>query len=370
MTSSERGAIGQQAVHPSQLPKQTTARRIALFTRSALSCQRAARTFDRARWLSLVSLLSASSGLVACGDALPPLPPSEMNELSNEPATEPVTEQPTTEMDLEPATSAHANALEASEDAADVDEQEANDDPEELDTTEEPPDDAVDGAGLGAIDTDPPPATTTEEPEDEPPASTDDEDPAPSDPVPVEPDPPEMMDDPVPEPEPEPEPEEPAGPIGPGPVVTPPTSGGNLLSNPGFEDGTTGWEAWGGQISAVADPAHSGGFSGRVTGRTEDWNGGVRDILALVDAGKTYQASAWATTSGSGQKVALTVQAVCGGTEDYISVASSSASSGTWAQLRGTFTVPSCSLQSLTLYVEGPSAGIDLFIDDMSLTEQ
>jgi hypothetical protein len=191
------------------------------------------------------------------------------------------------------------------------------------------------------------------------------------------PEPEPSVEDEEPEPEPPPEDEEPAPPtededpepqLPSGPIVVPPAAGGNLLTNPGFEDGMTGWEAWGGQLSVVADPVHAGSSSGKASSRTDTWNGGARDILALVEAGKTYQASAWATTSGSGQTVALTLKTVCGATEEYLTLASSTTMVGTWTELSGTLTVPSCSLQSLMLYVEGPSVGTDLFIDDMSLS--
>lgn len=326
--------------------------------------------------LSLAALVLAAGASVACGDDFPNVPsPKALSasaaddavEPMNEPAPE-LSEQPTPE----PVAVTQTNTLATNEPGDEVPEQ-----PQQPEQTEAEEEDApappVDGAGLGEILDQMAAADTAETAEPEPaPSATEVE---PQEPAPVEPEPsaepPEEEEEEVVEPETEPEVDpEPEPEVTSDPVVFPPANDGNLLDNPGFEDGTTDWEAWGGELTAVADPVHSGGSSGQASARTDTWNGAARDILALVEAGNTYRASAWATTSGSGQTVGLTVKTVCGTTEEYIKVATSTSSVGTWTELSGSFTVPTCSLQSLTLYVEGPSVGTDLFIDDMSLSAQ
>ena len=71
--------------------------------------------------------------------------------------------------------------------------------------------------------------------------------------------------------------------------------GDNLLTNPGFEDGTEGWMVWGGRISTVDAPVHGGEHAALISDRSESWNAGVQDIFNKVQPGQSYFASAWVT---------------------------------------------------------------------------
>lgn len=233
------------------------------------------------------------------------------------------------------------------------------------------------------------------------------------------------------------------------PFPTVPT-GDNLLVNPGFEEGTTGWMAWGSTLAAVTSPVHGGSRAAHVTDRTDTWNGVAQEIYARVEPGSTYFASIWVSlggftdevdgssstgdesssggveqaesssstgdgstsgdasesTSGAGeassstgadvsdesgstgvevrerprgifaaastgvQAVSLTLKTTCGSEESYGSIASGEVGPGEWVELRGTFDVPTCpDLAEVILYVEGPDAGVDLYVDDGSLSK-
>ncbi len=154
----------------------------------------------------------------------------------------------------------------------------------------------------------------------------------------------------------------PAGPLPPEVVD------GNLVQNSSLEDGLSGWGVWGGQLAVTQAFVHSGAFAGVVTERTETWQGGVQDVLASVQTGVTYQARAFATVSGdAAADVILTLKVTCDGTDDYINIVAARATPGTWTELSGSVTLPSCTLEAADLYVEGPPAGIDLYFDDVSL---
>jgi hypothetical protein len=44
---------------------------------------------------------------------------------------------------------------------------------------------------------------------------------------------------------------------------------------------------------------------------------------------------------------------------------SSSVADGLWAELSGPLALPDCDLSEVQIYVEGPPAGVDLYVDDV-----
>ncbi len=183
-------------------------------------------------------------------------------------------------------------------------------------------------------------------------------------------------------------------------------TGDNLLTNPGFEDGTDGWMAWGASLTTVAAPVHEGDHSGFVSARGDTWNGVAQNIFRDVEPGQSYFASVWVTVGGASdssagaggaggagaggaspggasgagaggtssaetaQVVTVSLKAVCGDEEIYSTVASGETLPGEWLELSGVLDAPDCEdLAELILYVEGPPAGIDLYVDDASLSE-
>lgn len=187
-----------------------------------------------------------------------------------------------------------------------------------------------------------------------------------------------------------------------GPDGPEPGNGDNLLVNPDFEDGTDGWTTWNGTLSTVAEPVHGGSAAGRVSDRTDTWNGAVQDIYGVVEPGATYRVSAWVTVRdpdapevgmggasgmagaaglggmggelptepGLSEQVSISVKAICDGEDQYNGIAWVDATQQSWAQLEGNWVAPDCeNLSSLELYVEGPAAGIDLYVDDAFLGE-
>ena len=147
----------------------------------------------------------------------------------------------------------------------------------------------------------------------------------------------------------------------------------NLVTNPGFETGdTTGWFAFGTPtIAAETSQVHSGTYAAQVSNRTQTFMGIAQSFVGVLQAGQTYNVSAWVRlVSGGNQTMQLTMQKTDGSGTSYAAIASGSASSSGWTQLSGQYTYdPSGTASALTLYAEVPSSSTaSYYIDDIQLT--
>ncbi len=146
----------------------------------------------------------------------------------------------------------------------------------------------------------------------------------------------------------------------------------NLLSNPGFERGnTSGWKTWGCSLRAVQDPVRSGDYSVWVYNRTQNWQGPVHSVVGTMEDGKTYIVSAWVKLDNAASaRVAVTFMQMDGRGIRYINVGSSIVSDGQWTQLSGEFTLNVVgTLEDIDVYFEGPTPGINFYLDDAELVE-
>jgi endo-1,4-beta-xylanase len=149
--------------------------------------------------------------------------------------------------------------------------------------------------------------------------------------------------------------------------------GPNLIGNGAFETSTSGWFGFGPPTLAIStDQAHGGASSLLATGRTDTWNGPATSLTGAVAPGKSYAVSAWVRTSSpTATAVRLSAKLTCAGTTSFVTVGDASASSAGWSPIAVTYTVPACptGYTEVTLYEEGPAAGIDLYLDDVSWRE-
>ena len=74
----------------------------------------------------------------------------------------------------------------------------------------------------------------------------------------------------------------------------------NILTNPGFESGTTGWSAFGGSFTTSSEIKRSGTYSGKSYNRTGKWNGLQQNMMGKMESGKTYTISGWIMLEGAG----------------------------------------------------------------------
>jgi endo-1,4-beta-xylanase len=148
----------------------------------------------------------------------------------------------------------------------------------------------------------------------------------------------------------------------------------NLIGNSTFEAGLDGWSAFGSPALAIAtDLAHTGLRSARASGRSATWQGPQHNIISLVSSGRSYDVSVWARIDGaSSDQLTLTAQAICNGVADpqYLTLAQGTGTDADWVRLSGELRVPSCDLQTLAVYVEGPQPGVTIYVDDLAVRER
>ena len=141
----------------------------------------------------------------------------------------------------------------------------------------------------------------------------------------------------------------------------------NLLTNPGFENGTEGWSDRSCQIEAVTTPVHSGAKSVKVFGRTETWQGIKQSLLGKVTNGKTYKISAWVRLENSdADNIMISIEQADANGTNYKNVAKATANKTGWVELSGEFKLDANgTLETLDVYFEGPAPDINFFVDDV-----
>jgi hypothetical protein len=143
-----------------------------------------------------------------------------------------------------------------------------------------------------------------------------------------------------------------------------------LSSNPRFETSTSGWSGLGATLSSSTLQAHGGLRSLRIANRTQPWNGADYNLLGAAVPGETLTASLWARIENDpNEPVLFTLRSTCqGGSTAYTRIAERTVTNTGWVRLTGTIDVPDCQLSQLVAYAEGPRAGVNFFIDDVSIT--
>lgn len=150
----------------------------------------------------------------------------------------------------------------------------------------------------------------------------------------------------------------------------------NLITNSTFEAGFAPWAAsFGGTMSATTEEAHSGLQSGKVSARTGTYQGAFFNLTGIVTQGATYSVSVFGRIAGAPtDTLTLTAHSVCGGVDGFAPIRSLTGSSTAWTELANTFTVPTvgacAAMTRFEIYLEGPAAGRDIYIDDVVLNAQ
>jgi glucuronoarabinoxylan endo-1,4-beta-xylanase len=147
----------------------------------------------------------------------------------------------------------------------------------------------------------------------------------------------------------------------------------NLATNPGFETGnTSGWSPFGSTTLIVeTSQVHSGIYAAQVTNRTASYMGIVQSLVGDLQAGQTYDVSAWVRlVDGGNQTMQLTMQKSDGSGTSYAAIASGSVSANSWTQLSGQFTYnPSGAVSALNFYAEVPSStNASFYLDDIQFS--
>ncbi len=142
-------------------------------------------------------------------------------------------------------------------------------------------------------------------------------------------------------------------------------TGPELLTNGGFEKGTTDWTVTGGILGVLDKGQQKGAAAGLCSGRSETWHGPARKLVAVLKPGAAYLFTAWAQAAKGTLRVTLRLD---DGKKRWWTLAQAKAMSGQWVQLQAHLSLPATgALLSALLYVEGPPAGVDLLVDEASL---
>jgi hypothetical protein len=154
-------------------------------------------------------------------------------------------------------------------------------------------------------------------------------------------------------------------------AVPPPTTT-EKLTNPGFEQSTSGWYCFGPcTLSAVSDPVHGGSGSASVTNRTDSWQGVGQNVTALVENGGTYQTTAWVRTASgdAGTTGVITLKLATSDGTNYYSLASAAINDGDWTKIQSnSFQITwTGDLQSAEWYINTSDGTASLLVDDASL---
>ncbi|HEX5055606.1 MAG TPA: endo-1,4-beta-xylanase [Gammaproteobacteria bacterium] len=147
----------------------------------------------------------------------------------------------------------------------------------------------------------------------------------------------------------------------------------NLMSNGDFESGTTGWSSWNGStVGASSAQVHGGSQSLLSTARPDTNQFAVSpNIGAALAAGTSYTVSAWVYQAGAGADlVRMVSKLACDGEADAYNWVESDAAvpANTWTELSGNLVVPAdCTITEALFFFEGTTAGVDVYIDDVSV---
>jgi hypothetical protein len=162
---------------------------------------------------------------------------------------------------------------------------------------------------------------------------------------------------------------------------------GNLFQNWSFECGSIvpwGTLGNGGSIVLTTKHVHSGQYGSLTTSRTQRYQGPMQTVP--LTPGLSYAASAYvyvesSLDGGAGGAdpdagpitINVTADVSClvdGATSsNYIQVASVPITLDTWNYVAGSFVMPSCTVASAGIYVEGPPTTVDLYVDDLALLQ-
>ncbi|GIX22184.1 MAG: hypothetical protein KatS3mg121_0967 [Gammaproteobacteria bacterium] len=151
----------------------------------------------------------------------------------------------------------------------------------------------------------------------------------------------------------------------------------NLVTDGGFEGPTlaAGWSAFGSgaALSLSTDQAHAGSQSLLVDRSGVAGTGGYAayDLTPFMVAGVNYLAEAWVYHTGAGDDtVRMSAKIGCADGDSFLWVDNNTAvPANTWTVLSGAFGIPlDCDIQDVQLYFEGTAAGVNVYIDDVSVT--
>ena len=147
----------------------------------------------------------------------------------------------------------------------------------------------------------------------------------------------------------------------------------NLITNGGFENGTTNWTVWGATLATTTD-AHTGNAAAKVSTRKNPWDAIVTDLTTIIKSGQAYTLSAWVKIPSPAVNFRATISLNVDGVSTYHGfLRTESPVIGSYQRYSQTFTLNyTGKLNSAMLYFETDGVGgvySDYIIDDVQLVE-
>jgi hypothetical protein len=150
------------------------------------------------------------------------------------------------------------------------------------------------------------------------------------------------------------------------PDIEPPPEG-NLMANPSFENGHSGWVPFGmSTLVDVSTGAHSGNKCILSSGRSDTYMGPSYQAAALLTRGASYTVAAWLRMVKSPDNVQMTLKSDCNATTTFTPIAAVPVDTE-WTRIEGILHVPDCDYVDLTVYFEGPVAQAEFWLDDVTI---
>lgn len=147
----------------------------------------------------------------------------------------------------------------------------------------------------------------------------------------------------------------------------------NLITNGGFESGTTGWAVWGATLGTTTD-AHSGTSAAKVSNRKNPWDAINTNLTSIIKSGQSYTLTAWVKIPSPAANFRATIQLDVDGVKTYHGfLRTDNPTIGSYKQYSQTFKLNwTGKLVSAVLYFETDAVGgvySDYIIDDVQLSE-
>jgi carbohydrate binding protein with CBM4/9 domain len=143
---------------------------------------------------------------------------------------------------------------------------------------------------------------------------------------------------------------------------------GNLLADPGFEVGLTGWRSLGGAGLERVGRARQGSWAVRLTRGSARWPGMLRDDVARLRASKRFAATAWVRASRDGTLVQVNLFEVLGGKRYAVDTVGAVAGAGEWQRIEVSHDAhrPGATL-AVEIIAPELTSGSSLLVDDLAI---
>ncbi|MBN1655901.1 MAG: carbohydrate binding domain-containing protein [Deltaproteobacteria bacterium] len=145
----------------------------------------------------------------------------------------------------------------------------------------------------------------------------------------------------------------------------------NVIDNGDFTDGLTGWTNYSAGSFTVQSAIARSGSAAEVSGRVNTWDGPAQEITGEIAAGQTINVTAWVRIAGAASDsamVSLRITYSDDTQEEYPYLGGTTANDTGWTLLSGAGTLnpTSDNVAGVTIYFQGPAAGVSLYVDDVA----